>query len=52
MVKTLFFVQPYFSIQYEVLEAAQLALETMNGSLLEGSCIRVRWTKLKSAPFI
>ncbi|XP_036009117.1 RNA exonuclease 5 isoform X10 [Mus musculus] len=34
--------RPYFSIQYEVLEAAQLALETMNGSLLEGSCIRVR----------
>ncbi|XP_031243933.1 RNA exonuclease 5 isoform X2 [Mastomys coucha] len=33
--------KPYFSIQYEVLEAAQLAIETMNGILLEGSCIRV-----------
>ncbi|XP_028620070.1 RNA exonuclease 5 isoform X2 [Grammomys surdaster] len=27
--------------RYEVLEAAQLAIETMNGTLLEGSCIRV-----------
>lgn len=33
--------QPYFSIQYELLEAAQLAIETMNGTILEGSCIRV-----------
>lgn len=50
MVKTLFSVQPYFSIQYELLEAAQLAIETMNGTILEGSCIRVRWPKLKTAP--
>ncbi|XP_017444717.1 RNA exonuclease 5 isoform X4 [Rattus norvegicus] len=33
--------RPYFSIQYELLEAAQLAIETMNGTILEGSCIRV-----------
>ncbi|XP_052056152.1 RNA exonuclease 5 isoform X2 [Apodemus sylvaticus] len=33
--------RPYFSIQYEVLEAAQLAIETMNGTLLEGSYIKV-----------
>lgn len=52
MVKTLVFLQPYFCVQYEVLEAAQLAIETMNGILVEGSYIKVRWPKLKIAPFI
>ncbi|XP_038182309.1 RNA exonuclease 5 isoform X5 [Arvicola amphibius] len=33
--------RPYFCVQYEVLEAAQLAIETMNGILVEGSYIRV-----------
>ncbi|CAO2583035.1 RNA exonuclease 5, partial [Lemmus lemmus] len=33
--------RPYFRVQYEVLEAAQLAIETMNGILVEGSYIRV-----------
>ncbi|KAL1774235.1 RNA exonuclease NEF-sp isoform X1 [Sigmodon hispidus] len=33
--------RPYFCIQYEVLEAAQLAIETMNGILVEGSYIKV-----------
>ncbi|XP_049999241.1 RNA exonuclease 5 isoform X3 [Alexandromys fortis] len=33
---------PYFCVQYEVLEAAQLAIETMNGILVEGSYIKVR----------
>lgn len=32
---------PHFCIQYEVLEAAQLAIETMNGILVEDSYIRV-----------
>ncbi|MEJ1273903.1 RNA exonuclease 5 [Cricetulus griseus] len=31
---------PHFCIQYEVLEAAQLAIETMNGILVEDSYIR------------
>lgn len=52
MVKTLVFLQPYFRVQYEVLEAAQLAIETMNGILVEGSYIMVSWPKLKVAPFI
>ncbi|XP_049999243.1 RNA exonuclease 5 isoform X5 [Alexandromys fortis] len=34
--------RPYFCVQYEVLEAAQLAIETMNGILVEGSYIKVR----------
>ncbi|OBS60205.1 hypothetical protein A6R68_08685, partial [Neotoma lepida] len=33
--------RPYFCIQYEILEAAQLAIETMNGVLVEGSHIKV-----------
>ncbi|NXU51147.1 REXO5 exonuclease, partial [Turnix velox] len=34
--------QPYVCIQYEVLEAAQLALETLNGAEVAGSCIKVQ----------
>ncbi|NXA38507.1 REXO5 exonuclease, partial [Eudromia elegans] len=34
--------QPYICIQYEVLEAAQLAVETLNGAEVAGSCIKVQ----------
>ncbi|XP_040853630.1 RNA exonuclease 5-like isoform X2 [Ochotona curzoniae] len=34
--------QPYLCVQYDVLEAAQLAIETLNGILLEGVCIKVK----------
>nr|XP_033818811.1 RNA exonuclease 5 isoform X2 [Geotrypetes seraphini] len=32
--------QPFVCIQYEVLEAAQLAVETLNGTNVEGCCIK------------
>lgn len=34
--------QPYVCIQYEVLEAAQLAVECLNGAEVAGSCIKVQ----------
>uniref|UniRef100_A0A8C5YTL9 RRM domain-containing protein n=1 Tax=Marmota marmota marmota TaxID=9994 RepID=A0A8C5YTL9_MARMA len=34
--------QPHLSIQYEVLEAAQLAIESLNGVLVEGVYIKVQ----------
>ncbi|XP_008571616.1 PREDICTED: putative RNA exonuclease NEF-sp isoform X4 [Galeopterus variegatus] len=34
--------QPHLCIQYEVLEAAQLAIESMESILVEGTCIKVR----------
>ncbi|XP_058537028.1 RNA exonuclease 5 isoform X1 [Ochotona princeps] len=34
--------QPYLCVQYDVLEAAQLAIETLNGIQLEGVCIKVK----------
>ncbi|XP_006153349.1 RNA exonuclease 5 isoform X3 [Tupaia chinensis] len=34
--------QPHLCIQYEVLEAAQLAIETLDGILVEGSYIKVQ----------
>ncbi|XP_057551523.1 RNA exonuclease 5 [Hippopotamus amphibius kiboko] len=34
--------QPHLCIQYEVLEAAQLAIESLNGTLVEGTCIKVQ----------
>ncbi|XP_019397723.1 PREDICTED: putative RNA exonuclease NEF-sp isoform X2 [Crocodylus porosus] len=34
--------QPHICIQYEVLEAAQLALESLNGAEIAGSCIKVQ----------
>ncbi|NXS67205.1 REXO5 exonuclease, partial [Pandion haliaetus] len=34
--------QPYVCIQYEVLEAAQLAVESLNGTEVAGSCIKVQ----------
>lgn len=35
--------QPHLCIQYEVLEAAQLAIESLDGILVEGACIKVEW---------
>ncbi|XP_027539422.1 RNA exonuclease 5 isoform X1 [Neopelma chrysocephalum] len=34
--------QPYVCVQYEVLEAAQLAVESLNGAEVAGSCIKVQ----------
>ncbi|NXC36593.1 REXO5 exonuclease, partial [Campylorhamphus procurvoides] len=34
--------QPYIRVQYEVLEAAQLAVESLNGAEVAGSCIQVQ----------
>ncbi|XP_006876027.1 PREDICTED: putative RNA exonuclease NEF-sp-like [Chrysochloris asiatica] len=34
--------QPHLCVQYEVLEAAQLAIETLNGALIEGISIKVQ----------
>ncbi|XP_006892768.1 PREDICTED: putative RNA exonuclease NEF-sp-like [Elephantulus edwardii] len=34
--------QPHLCIQYEVLEAAQLAIETLNGTLIDGIPIKVQ----------
>ncbi|NWW48724.1 REXO5 exonuclease, partial [Pedionomus torquatus] len=34
--------QPYVCIQYKVLEAAQLAVESLNGAEVAGSCIKVQ----------
>ncbi|NXV81089.1 REXO5 exonuclease, partial [Atlantisia rogersi] len=34
--------QPYICIQYEVLEAAQLAVESLNGAQIAGSCVKVQ----------
>ncbi|XP_075292576.1 RNA exonuclease 5 isoform X2 [Opisthocomus hoazin] len=34
--------QPHVCIQYEVLEAAQLAVESLNGAEVAGSCIKVQ----------
>lgn len=34
--------QPHLCIQYEVLEAAQLAIESLDGVLVEGACIKVQ----------
>ncbi|NWX40104.1 REXO5 exonuclease, partial [Steatornis caripensis] len=34
--------QPYVCIQYEVLEAAQIAVESLNGAEVAGSCIKVQ----------
>ncbi|EOB02024.1 Putative RNA exonuclease NEF-sp, partial [Anas platyrhynchos] len=34
--------QPYVCIQYEVLEAAQLAVESLDGAKVAGSCIKVQ----------
>ena len=39
--KILFFLQPHLCIQYEVLEAAQLAIESLDGVLVESTCIKV-----------
>lgn len=45
-----FFLQPHLCIQYEVLEAAQLAIESLDGILVEGACIKVEWPeKAKSS---
>ncbi|KFP79000.1 Putative RNA exonuclease NEF-sp, partial [Acanthisitta chloris] len=40
--------QPYVCIQYEVLEAAQLAVESLNGAEVAGSCIKVSKANSKS----
>ncbi|XP_010137228.1 PREDICTED: putative RNA exonuclease NEF-sp [Buceros rhinoceros silvestris] len=40
--------QPYVCIQYEVLEAAQLAVENLNGAEVAGSCIKVKAANSKS----
>lgn len=34
--------QPHLCVQYEVLEAAQLAIESLNGIIVEGICIKVQ----------
>ncbi|XP_014720246.1 RNA exonuclease 5 isoform X1 [Equus asinus] len=34
--------QPHLCIQYEVLEAAQLAIESLHGVLVDGTCIKVQ----------
>ncbi|NXX92807.1 REXO5 exonuclease, partial [Centropus bengalensis] len=34
--------QPYVCVRYEVLEAAQLAVESLNGAEVAGSCIKVQ----------
>ncbi|NXH21254.1 REXO5 exonuclease, partial [Bucco capensis] len=34
--------QPYVCIQYEVLEAAQLAVESLDGTEVAGSCVKVQ----------
>ncbi|GAB0196637.1 RNA exonuclease 5 [Grus japonensis] len=34
--------EPYVCVQYEVLEAAQLAVESLNGAEIAGSCIKVQ----------
>ncbi|XP_006123192.2 RNA exonuclease 5 isoform X2 [Pelodiscus sinensis] len=34
--------QPHICIQYDVLEAAQLAMESLNGANVAGSCIKVQ----------
>uniref|UniRef100_A0A8C8VEW8 RNA exonuclease 5 n=1 Tax=Pelusios castaneus TaxID=367368 RepID=A0A8C8VEW8_9SAUR len=34
--------QPHIRIQYEVLEAAQLAMESLNGAEVAGSCIKLQ----------
>ncbi|XP_033281808.2 RNA exonuclease 5 isoform X5 [Orcinus orca] len=34
--------QPHLCVQYEVLEGAQLAIESLDGSLVEGTCIKVQ----------
>nr|XP_051703843.1 RNA exonuclease 5 isoform X3 [Oryctolagus cuniculus] len=34
--------QPHLCVQYEVLEAAQLAIESLDGILVEGICIKVQ----------
>ncbi|XP_072798804.1 RNA exonuclease 5 isoform X3 [Vicugna pacos] len=34
--------QPHLCIQYEVLEAAQLAIESLDGILVEGTCVKVQ----------
>ncbi|XP_007516655.1 RNA exonuclease 5 [Erinaceus europaeus] len=34
--------QPHLCVQYKVLEAAQLAIETLDGTLVEGTCIKVQ----------
>ncbi|NWH64313.1 REXO5 exonuclease, partial [Geococcyx californianus] len=34
--------QPYVCVQYEVLEGAQLAVESLNGAEVAGSCIKVQ----------
>lgn len=34
--------QPHFRVQYEVLEAAQLAIESLNGAVVEGGRIQVQ----------
>lgn len=34
--------QPHLCIQYEVLEAAQLAIESLDGILVDGTCIKVQ----------
>ncbi|XP_016078134.1 PREDICTED: putative RNA exonuclease NEF-sp, partial [Miniopterus natalensis] len=34
--------QPHFCIQYEVLEAAQLAIESLDGILVDDTCIKVQ----------
>ena len=51
--KILVFLQPHLCIQYEVLEAAQLAIESLDDILVEGSCIKVtsRKRKHKVVPF-
>lgn len=37
------FLQPHFCVQYEVLEAAQLAIESLDGTVVEDTCIKVGW---------
>ncbi|XP_011379258.1 RNA exonuclease 5 [Pteropus vampyrus] len=34
--------QPHFCVQYEVLEAAQLAIESLDGTVVEDTCIKVQ----------
>ncbi|XP_028024302.1 RNA exonuclease 5 isoform X3 [Balaenoptera acutorostrata] len=34
--------QPHLCIQYEILEGAQLAIESLDGILVEGTCIKVQ----------
>lgn len=41
----LIFLQLHLCVQYEVLEAAQLAIESLNGVMVEGIYVKVRWSE-------